>query len=176
MPLYVQDQLVLSSGDVITAAMLPIDKSDWPGSRWLYSWGMLQFEVHPLNVHEVDHSTATDWAKKEIAGAAIYREWVGENDEELFFRGRLFPYRIGGLEGIEVMDAMRRGGIAELLVRGDGRVLGWFVVERMVRQHTFLAPDGIGQVIQFEAIFVRVPVPAADEEFAKIWRTSLSSK
>jgi hypothetical protein len=134
---------------------------------------MLQFEVHPLNVHEVDHSTATDWAKKEIAGAAIYREWVGENDEELFFRGRLFPYRIGGLEGLEVLEAMRRGGVAELLVRGDGRVLGWYVIERLVRQHTFLAPDGIGQVINFEAIFVRVPVPAADEEFSKIWRMSI---
>jgi hypothetical protein len=72
--LYVQDQLVAPGA-------IPMDRANWPGSRWLYSWGMLQFEVHPLNVHEVDHSTATDWAKKEIAGAAIYREWVGENDE-----------------------------------------------------------------------------------------------
>jgi phage protein U len=80
------------------------------------------------------------------------------------------PYRIGGLENIEAVEAMRRGGMAEMLVRGDGRVLGWYVIERMVRQHTFLAPDGVGQVIHFEAIFVRVLVPAADEEFAKIWR------
>jgi phage protein U len=170
MPLYVQDQIRLANGGLVGAAMVPIDSRQWGGSRTLYSWGTVQFEVHPLNVHEVDHSTATDWAKKEIAGAAIYREWVGENDEELFFRGRLFPYRIGGLENIEAVEAMRRGGMAEMLVRGDGRVLGWYVIERMVRQHTFLAPDGVGQVIHFEAIFVRVPVPAADEEFAKIWR------
>jgi hypothetical protein len=173
LPLYVQDTLVLASGEMVGAALLPIDQKTWTGTRSLYSWGTLQFEVHPLNVHEVDHSTASDWAKKEIAGAAIYREWVGENDEELFFRGRLFPYRIGGLDGIEVLEAMRRQGVAELLMRGDGRPMGWYVCERLVRQHTFLAPDGVGQVIHFECIFVRVPVPAADEQFAAIWRTAL---
>lgn len=137
-------------------------------SRSLFMWGQLQFQVHPLNIHETDHSTATDWAKKEIAGAAIYREWVGENDEEIYFRGRLFPFRIGGLENLEVLEAMRRKGVAALLMRGDGVRLGWFVCERLVRAGTFLASDGIGQVINFEAILVRVPIPPAEEEFP-VW-------
>lgn len=61
-----------------------------PGHQ-LYNWGVITFEVWPFNVHSVQHSTATDWARKEIAGAAIYREWVGELDEEIHFRGRVFP-------------------------------------------------------------------------------------
>ena len=57
----------------------------------LFQWGALQFDITPFNVHEADQMTATDWARKEIAGAAIYREWVGEGDEEITLRGRVFP-------------------------------------------------------------------------------------
>lgn len=141
----------------------------------LYSWSLVQFQVYPLNVHEVDHTTATDWAKKEIAGAAIYREWVGENDEELYFRGRLFPYRIGGLYQIEVMEAYRRHGIAGLMMRGNGDSLGWFVCERLVRTHMHLGPDGVGQQVNFEAIFVRVPIPSAIDEYSVLWGNVLGA-
>lgn len=139
------------------------------GLNYLMQWGDIQFSVQPLNYHEMDHETATDWAHKEIAGAAIYREWVGENDETLFMRGRLFPYRIGGMSQIEKFDSYRRQGFANLLMRGDGRVMGWFVCEKLVRSHTFISFEGIGQQISFDAVMVRVPVPAADQYLSTMW-------
>ena len=162
----------------------------------LYSWGPLPFEVYPLNVHEVQQVTATDWARKEIAGAAIYREWVGENDEEVHLRGRVYPHFFvshtrerarmfegdkaatsilsgtlgsvtvednpttsGGLGHLDVMDNMRLLGQAHILMRGDGWKLGWFVIEKLTRGHTFLDPRGIGRQIEFEVTFQRVPTP-----------------
>ena len=145
-----------------------------PGNPMLYQWGVLQFEVMPLNLHEADHETATDWAHKEIAGAAIYREWVGENDEVLTIRGRLFPYRIGGMSNIELFEAQRRGGIANMLVRGDGRVLGWFVCEKIIRAHTYLSSQGIGQQISFDAVLVRVPVPSSATYLSAMWGTVIA--
>jgi hypothetical protein len=68
----------------------------------LFSWGNIQFELQPFNIHEYDHETASDWAQKQIAGAPVYREWVGENDEIISFRGRVFPYRIGGMGKLPV--------------------------------------------------------------------------
>lgn len=136
---------------------------------YLYQWGAIQFLVQPLNIHELDHSTATDWAKKPIVGAAIYREWVGENDEEIYFKGNLFPFRIGGLADLEAVETMRRSGLSNLLMRGDGRYMGWYVIERIVRNHTFLSINGIGQLIGFEAIFVRVPIPEADSFYSGVW-------
>jgi len=154
----------------------------------LYSWGAIPFETYPLNIHELQHVTGTDWARKEIAGAAIYREWVGENDEEVHFRGRVFPRFFvnharqrskfglvpqpgadpinpdddnrtsGGLGHLDVMDNMRRLGQAHILIRGDGWNLGWFVIERLTRAHTNIFFDGIGQQIEFEVTFQRVPV------------------
>jgi uncharacterized protein len=134
----------------------------YSSSSALYSWGPLQFQVWPLNIHEVDHETDTDWAQKEIAGSAIFREWVGENDENLYLRGKVFPYRVGGMAELELLEASRRKGIAQAMIRGGGNTgthLGWYVIEKLVRSHKFLSSEGVGQVIEFEAIFTRVPVP-----------------
>jgi phage tail protein len=127
---------------------------------YLMQWGPVTFKVYPLNIHEYDHHTEADWAPKEIAGAAIYREWVGENDETLHFRGRIFPYhKIGGMPEIQVLEAKRRNGLADQMIRGDGVVLGWYVCERLSREHTYLSAEGIGQQVSFEAQFARVPGP-----------------
>lgn len=131
----------------------------------LFEWGPIQFQVFPLNAHEMDHLTQTDWSRKEIAGAAIHREWVGEGDEEIHLRGRLFPQfmRIhrqpSGLNEINLLDAYRRLGEAHALIRGDGWKFGWFVIERLTRGHVALDDTGIGKQINFEATFQRVPTP-----------------
>jgi hypothetical protein len=125
----------------------------------LFGWGPLTFDVEPLNVHEKDHTTDSDWARKEIAGAPIYREWVGENDEEITLRGRVFPFRLGGLYELDVLEAQRRNAMPHPLLRGGNVFLGWFVIEKLARSHRFLADGGLGQLINFEATFVRVPMP-----------------
>jgi uncharacterized protein len=139
----------------------------------LYSWGPLQFQVWPLNIHEVEHQTASDWAKKEIVGAAIYREWVGEGDDTISVRGRLFPYRIGGLRNLEALETMRRDGITALMVRGDGAVFGWYILEKLARQHHFLGVEGVGKQLDFEAMFVRAPSPDPSEQYPILWRSVL---
>ncbi|MDB5177589.1 MAG: tail protein [Candidatus Saccharibacteria bacterium] len=145
--------------------------------RGLFNWGPLQFEVFPLSLNEVTHTTGTDWAKKEIAGAAYYREWVGEGDEEIQLKGKLYPHFFakaarergkassGGMAELDALDNMRRLGHAHALVRGDGWMFGWYVVERLSRAHSFLAQDGIGQQVIFEAMFVRVPVPQDPSDY-----------
>lgn len=142
-------------------------------AAYLYQWGTIQFLVWPLNIHEANHQTETDWAKKELAGAAIQREWVGENDEELHFRGKLFPYRIGGMGELEATETLRRQGIAQLMMRGDGWTMGWYVLERMIRIHEHLSPEGVGQEITFEALFARVPIPAAENFFPVLWQAGV---
>jgi len=137
----------------------------------LYQWGVIQFEVMPLNLHDAEHDTASDWSKKEIAGASIYREWVGENDETLFINGKLFPYRIGGMSQLELFEATRRGAQANMLIRGDGLVLGWFVCEKLTRHHTYLSGQGVGQMIEFEAHLARVPVPNSSTYLSAMWGT-----
>lgn len=165
-------------------------------SNWvLFQWGPLQFQVFPFNVDNMSHHTGADWAKKEIAGAAMYREWVGEQDEMITLKGKVFPHYFarkqrqrgindptsgampamgpdgllqrqvgemnsaGGLLHLDILDNMRRLGQAHILIRGDGWHFGWFIIESLNRGHSLLAGDGIGQMIEFEAQFQRVPIP-----------------
>ena len=58
----------------------------------LFQWGPIQFQVFPLSMQDYAHHTAADWAKKEIAGAALYREWVGEGEEQITVKGKVFPH------------------------------------------------------------------------------------
>ena len=126
----------------------------------------------------------------------MYREWVGENDEMITLKGRVFPHyfaramrqrgmkqpilskswemnkdtgtlqehtgghqSFGGLTHLDVIDNMRRLGQAHILIRGDGWHFGWFIIEELNRGHSLIAQDGIGQMIEFEAKFQRVPIP-----------------
>jgi phage protein U len=173
-------------------------------ANWvLFQWGPIQFQVHPFNVGEMSHNTGAEWAKKEIAGAAMYREWVGENDEMITLKGKVFPHffarqsrernirnrvtgegaervgatdddnpvtgvlrqfsggnqSTGGLSHLDVLDNMRRLAEAHILIRGDGWHFGWYIIEAMNRGHSLLAMDGVGQMVEFEAQFQRVPIP-----------------
>ena len=140
----------------------------------LYQWGAIQFIVVGLNTHELDHDTETDWAEKEIVRAAIYHEWTGENNETLYVRGRVFPYRIQGLTQLEAFELQRRSGIINQLIRGDGLVMGWFACQKLVRGHTFLSAEGVGQQIAFETVLVRMPAPAADQRISDLWGTMVN--
>lgn len=138
----------------------------------LFSWGNIQFELQPFNIHEYDHETASDWAQKQIAGAPVYREWVGENDEIISFRGRVFPYRIGGMGQLEMWEAARLQGFANMLVRGDGIIMGWFVCEKLVRAHTYLSSEGVGQQIAFETTLARIPTAGMPGYVNQIFQTT----
>lgn len=135
----------------------------------LMSWGPLEFEVINPNIHEYDQLTSSAFAKKEVPGIRPPREYVGEDDEELYIRGKVFPRRLGGRGKLDHFEALRRTGSAQALVLGTGEALGWFVLERLIRSHKHLDPMGVGQLIEFEGIFVRVPVPYADDYIGMIF-------
>lgn len=146
-------------------------------------WSVFQFRVFPVNIDSTDHNTASDWARKEILGAAVFREWVGENDEEMHLRGKLFPYYYAaalrnerggvqiepGVATIQLLDNMRKAGHVDLLVRGDGYQHGWFVIDRLSRASKSLGPDGIGREIDFEVVFTRIPRPSPQTYLSSLW-------
>jgi phage protein U len=179
-------------------------------ANWvMFQWGPIQFQVFPMNVDNYAHHTGADWAKKEIAGAAMYREWVGESDETITLKGKVFPHffarasrsrgigeqtdgpkatldsdtgtlqqhvgkehSAGGLYHLDVLDNMRRLGQSHILMRGDGWHYGWFIIETLHRGHSFLAMDGVGQQVEFEAAFQRVPYPNdAASNTAQMYKT-----
>ena len=129
--------------------------------------GAVQFEVAPVNVHQVDQTRGFDFAEKAVLGRRPRLEGVGQAAEELAFQGKLFPKRIGGLDEFQALHKLRSAGKSVHLMRGDGTPLGWFVIRSIREGSTFLAKDGIGQVIDFDLQLARADPPAGSSVSTK---------
>ena len=117
--------------------------------------GSVSFELLPLNIDGVSHEAAGDYAEKPVMGRRPPLEWVGEGPETYSLRGKLFPQKFGGLDEMEALHSMRRAGLAQPFMRGDGLALGWYVIDKLSEQSSYLDPQGIGRVIEFSASLKR---------------------
>lgn len=128
----------------------------------LYMIGPIAIEVYPFNAHEVAHEAKTDFAKKSVLGRRQPNEHVGEGDETLKFSGRLYPEKLpGGLESYELLHLVRQAAQPQLVIRGDGAVLGWYLIESANDKSTFLGPNGVGQLIEIDISLIRDDPPDA---------------
>jgi phage protein U len=48
-----------------------------------------------------------------------------------------------------------------MLMRGDGAVFGWYVIEKMTDKHSYLDVAGVGRMIEFEIELVKSPNAAS---------------
>lgn len=135
----------------------------------LYAFGPLEFEVAPFNVHEIDRSASADFAAKDLLGTRKGHEFVGEGDETINMRGTLFPEKIGGLAGLDLLDAMRSAGAPQMLMRGDGKPFGWFIVIRVRESGSHIDAKGVGRKIEFEIELKRVDKPSAADFIASLF-------
>jgi phage tail protein len=116
----------------------------------LYQLGNVQFEIWPLNMQEVDRGTEATFAEKPVVGRRPPLEFVGEGPEVYSLRAVLFPERLGGLSTLDTLQSQKQSGRAYPFMRGDGRALGHFVIERVHERSTYIGADGVGRVIEVD--------------------------
>lgn len=122
----------------------------------LYSIGSLMLDTRPFSAEEVQRSASADFASKALIGALPSREFMGEGDDSLTLSGQLLPFKLGGLTELEMAHAFRRSGQRLPVLRGDGRRLGWFVIETINETHRELMRDGVGFFVRHSITLVRV--------------------
>jgi phage protein U len=135
----------------------------------LYQWGQIQWDVMPFNVHKVEDMIEMDFARKEIMDTSVNRESTGPGEREMVMSGKIFPRKIGGLTEMALFEQVQLKQVAQQMIRGDGRVLGWYVCTRLHKVGGFLLADGVPQQIEFEAQFFRADTPKGDEYFSTLY-------
>jgi phage protein U len=135
----------------------------------LYALGPLEFEVAPFNTHEVGRTHAADFASKDLLGRRKSHEFVGAGDERMSFSGKLFPHKLGGLDSLGVLNAIRDSGAPQMLMRGDGTPLGWFLVESVRERSSHLDAQGVGKLIEFDIELLRDDAPSAASYIANLF-------
>lgn len=126
----------------------------------LYLLGGVAFEVFPTNLDAAHRERGQDWAVKHIVGGEKPREAMGVADAVVTLSGKLIPHMFGP-GGLEALAAMAEGGAPQMLIRGDGMVLGWHCIEKVTEKHSHLDAAGVGRVIEFDVKLVRSPTGAS---------------
>jgi phage protein U len=93
---------------------------------------------------------------------------VGEGANTWQLSGRLLPEKLGGLAELDVLHLMRISGLPQYLMRGDGKPLGWVVIESVSEKSSYLGSNGVGQIIEVSISLRRSRKPENSSFFSII--------
>lgn len=130
--------------------------------------GPVRLKVAPFNVTSYEQTRETAFVAKPVLGGREPMEYVGEGPAVLNITGKLFPERFGGLSSLGVLNAARASGIQQWLMRGDGGMMGWVVIERVTERSSYLDRNGVGRMIDVEIGLRRVGIPLAATFFSAL--------
>ena len=139
----------------------------------LMQLGTVTFEVWPLNIEEYDRETGFDFVSKDVMGGRRPREAMGEGDETMTLSGKILPSHFGGLGNLEELQTMMQSGMAQKLVRGDGKNLGWFTIDKIRERSRFLDRHGVGREIVFDVALTASDKPSPASYFTTLMRIFL---
>lgn len=122
----------------------------------LYQIGPLALDTRPFNADAMSRQGGADHAVKPLMNTLPGREFMGEADEKISISGQLLPTRIGGLTELEMAHSLSRSGQGVPLLRGDGKMFGWFVIESISEQHGNLTRVGVGFTVKYTLNLVKV--------------------
>lgn len=125
----------------------------------LMALGDLAFEISPFNPTEHSRDTSAEFAEKAIIGRRPKLEFTGPGAETRSITIRLLPEALGGLEELDKLDAMRISGVPQYFTRGDGVPFGWFVIDSISEQSTYLDAHGVGKVVDVTLGLIRSDPP-----------------
>ncbi len=133
----------------------------------LYMLGGVVFDVIPTNLEAASRERGQTWAVKEVIGSQPTREAMGVADAPVTLKGKLFTHRFG-MGDLETLAAMAEGTAPQMLIRGDGLVLGWHCVERLKEKHSYLDASGVGKIIEFEIELMQSPTGAGASDMLSL--------
>ena len=132
----------------------------------LFQLGAITFD-RKVDAEETSEDFGGDFAVKAVVGARQPREFMGPSDHKFTMSGEILPYfhnRIGigsGLDEVATLKAMAESGEPQILVRGDGTNMGWWLIEKGSLKSSQLSLRGIGNVIHHSVELVESPTAAS---------------
>lgn len=134
----------------------------------LGQFGPITFEIQPVNFDETSRETTAGFVEKPVMGRRQPLEFVGDEGEAFKINVKLFPFHFGGMNELGMLDTVRKTGVAQILIRGDGEILGWYNLTSLTERQTNIGAGGVGRKIEVEMSLKRCDPPNAASYFASI--------
>lgn len=130
--------------------------------------GPVQFKVAPVNVTEYSRTHTASHVSKPVMGARPPMEWTGEGDENWTVRAILFPQKFGGENALTILSLMRKSGAPQYMMRGDGGLMGWVVIDAVSERSSYLDGNGVGKIVEVDIALRMSSAPLADAFFSTL--------
>ena len=129
------------------------------------------FGLDDLAYQELQRKTAWRHPSTSRVGARDARQFLGQGDDSITLSGLLVPEFKGKLASLDKLREMGDAGDAYVLVDGEGKVYGAFVIEGMTEGQTIHTQQGRPRRIDFTIDLVRV-----DDKLATSLRASQAAE
>lgn len=122
----------------------------------LAALGLFAFQLETAPIDGI--ARRADWkhARAARVGARDAFQFVGPGDESVRVGGTIAPGTVGKFSSIETLRSMAATGDTYQFVRGDGRVLGSFVILSLDDEGKYLTVDGVPMKVDFVLELARV--------------------
>jgi len=124
----------------------------------LFGLGAVQIDVYPVSIKTTEYMFGSDYAEKPIVGAMQPLEWMGPKNGTVTLSCALFPQKFGGLSSLMILQGLAIAGIPQMLIRGDGMVLGFWVIDQVSDSHTYIDRAGVGRMVEVEINLIQSPM------------------
>lgn len=133
----------------------------------LMSVGPIVFDL-TNNLVGYDLTSEQDFARKDVIGARRPVEHMGAGTETLTLNGVLYPEKLGGAGAVDALITMKELGFPQLVMRGDGMVMGFFVITRVDARGEHLNAAGQPRRIDCTVVLEKVNQPLAASVFQSL--------
>ncbi len=111
--------------------------------------GRFVFGLRTAPFAELSQAHQWRWASNQRFAQDPALQYVGRGESSLDLPCRLAPEITGGYSNIKLLQTMANRGEPYILLRGNGEVLGYWVIKEMqIREGDFFS-DGVAQRIDF---------------------------
>lgn len=111
--------------------------------------GLFVFDVKTAPFSQLERSNQWRWAGHNPVGNHPSHQFLGRGENTITITGTLMPEFTGGPLSLKVLEMMGDTGNAWLLMRGNGDVYGYWLIENINEQESYHLRDGTAQKIDF---------------------------
>ena len=117
--------------------------------------GLFVFSVQTAPFDSISRANSWRWPSNDRTGADQVYQYTGRDEETITLTGTLMPEYSGGPIHLEMLRMMANAGKPYLMMGGDGKIYGYYIITALNEDKSALMSNGEAQKIDFNMTLKR---------------------
>lgn len=115
----------------------------------LLTLGLFVFSVQTAPFDSFKRQNGWRWPSNSRTGADEVYQYTGRDEETITLSGTLMPEFTGGASNLDTLRNMADRGEPYLMMAGTGEIYGYYIIESLDEDKSYLLDNGAAQQIDF---------------------------